>query len=713
MTSTSSLFSGGAAGSNYRLRMECWQSDLGVAQGEVWVDRLGGSGYSGTNGYSGTAVINGVVNTFNGSSYNFTGGNSSVRLWSGTVSTSGQVAFRATAVFPTSSLGSAATPDGSVVISPPAPTTPPRPNPPGLPEVNPTDMLVASHRPIPNDQILEYEFAWNTDPGFSAPYSSALNPGYLYRITGLTSNTQYYVATRIRNASGWSPWSGPTSVVTMPTYGPTLNTVTPSIDGTSARLVWSPPAEWSADWYRVERRSPGSSWEGQDDVTGTAFTWSALEPGQTYEWRVRARIGSYDTPYSNVISLTQPKPSTTPGDFFNGDTPDNSYINYSWSGTAGASISTAQALLGVATGWRSGAEAMAATGGGTAIGYLVPVALMPDSGARSMRYAVTKTGANAGARFGTNGTVGYAEVASGAPYVGSIWVQTERSATMTAALQWLDAAGAPIAAPEVIGAITATPAGVPVRLSVLGIAPAGAMRARVSAADVAADRVKAGDTITVDAAMLSTGVLYPYFDGDTADSARYLYAWAGAQYVSISSRTDVDVVSDPLADPDCPPFPLPPQPPRIEDPCITPVGSWRRYWVSIRAENISEWLDTIPSLILETGAQPERQVRVRYYPNPDGLDPRAFTGDWESEQIVSFIPALSTVTIDGVANRTWAEVPSGASPIPADGLLYGTGGIPATYPVLGCGVSYLISLDTPVSSPAGNLTPRLELTVRS
>ena len=50
-----------------------------------------------------------------------------------------------------------------------------------------------------------------------------------------------------------------------------------------------------------------------------------------------------------------------------------------------------------------------------------------------------------------------------------------------------------------------------------------------------------------------------------------------------------------------------------------------------------------------------------------------------------------------MSQRTWAEV-DGGDAAPADKLVYGTGGIPATWPVLSCGVGYLLSFDAPLEA---------------
>jgi hypothetical protein len=55
---------------------------------------------------------------------------------------------------------------------------------------------------------------------------------------------------------------------------------------------------------------------------------------------------------------------------------------------------------------------------------------------------------------------------------------------------------------------------------------------------------------------------------------------------------------------------------------------------------------------------------------------------------------------------------AGGDSLPADHLLYGTGGGPATWPVLGCNTSYLLALDVPTDAAQGNLQAGVAFTRR-
>lgn len=72
----------------------------------------------------------------------------------------------------------------------------------------------------------------------------------------------------------------------------------------------------------------------------------------------------------------------------------------------------------------------------------------------------------------------------------------------------------------------------------------------------------------------------------------------------------------PVIDPDCPPVPAPPKPPSITNSCVTPETQWQRYWLEIPEESVSLWSATSPKIVISSGAEEIRQVRVRVFPNP-------------------------------------------------------------------------------------------------
>ena len=115
---------------------------------------------------------------------------------------------------------------------------------------------------------------------------------------------------------------------------------------------------------------------------------------------------------------------------------------------------------------------------------------------------------------------------------------------------------------------------------------------------------------------------------------------------------------------------------------------------------------------ITTGSSSAHQVRIRYHANPDGLSAGAVPADdWLAEQIISFMPAHTVMTLDGVTQRVWAEI-NGHDAVSADHLLYGTNGQPATWPLLSCGIAYLITVDVPIAEEPGNIVIEVALTAR-
>lgn len=176
-----------------------------------------------------------------------------------------------------------------------------------------------------------------------------------------------------------------------------------------------------------------------------------------------------------------------------------------------------------------------------------------------------------------------------------------------------------------------------------------------------------------------------YFDGDS------LYgSWAGApgNSVSMYERTSTTLVFDP----DCPPSPPAPRPPDIVNDCLTTPDTWIRYVLDIPALATAEAPRSAPTVTLTTGANDARGVRVRVYANPfsrsfKDLDPCSFCGEF----LISYLPANSSLTVDAADKTALVSTPQGSQS--ALGLLYGSDGGPVTWPVLGCAMPYLMTLD--------------------
>ena len=328
-----------------------------------------------------------------------------------------------------------------------------------------------------------------------------------------------------------------------------------------------------------------------------------MTPGTSYEWRANAEIGStYTSPWTEWQAVLQPNPNTNPGDYFDGSTTDTPYSNFSWTGAANNSTSRSDAP--VPTGWEG------FTTGGSCVVSQASGGWNRASAAR-VTFIADSTGAG---QFGISGN--YAAIVAGnAPYFGSMYLKPSRSQRVHLSIIWLTA-GLGVIGPAA-GADVVLSAGVWTRVTATGTAPSNAAKAVLwvydSGSGTGWSTWKGGDTLDMDAAMLTLGQLMPYFDGATSDTEDYQYVWDGTADASPSIRTvNSTFAEDPLADPDCPPVPLPPLPPIIASDCIVEVGIWRRYMVEVPASEVALWASTLPTIILKTNTTAERQVRIRF-----------------------------------------------------------------------------------------------------
>lgn len=250
------------------------------------------------------------------------------------------------------------------------------------------------------------------------------------------------------------------------------------------------------------------------------------------------------------------------------------------------------------------------------------------------------------------------------------------------------------------------------------VAPATATIAQVKVVSVAGTSYanwSAGSYLEVDGMMVNFGAtLLPYLDGDTPDTTAYEYAWDGTTGLSTSRRSiPVPVTATELVDPMLPAYPAPPRPPVIPDPAVaTQPNEWLRYFAQIPASEVSGWADTVPTLTFVSGATAERYIRVRFTPNPFNYDPSILDpASYCAEYVLSYLPALATLAVDGTVERAWASVAGGVEQ-PAERLLYATGGGPPTWPELSCNIPYLMTIDVQPAADPANLTVLLSLTNR-
>lgn len=168
----------------------------------------------------------------------------------------------------------------------------------------------------------------------------------------------------------------------------------------------------------------------------------------------------------------------------------------------------------------------------------------------------------------------------------------------------------------------------------------------------------------------------------------------------------------PLNDPDCPLPPSPPRPP-VPEGCVVDVGTYVRRAVAIPGDLLMPWQEAVPVVTLDVQTnQAVRQARVRFYPNPlnrtnlQDIDLCSYCGEF----IVSYIPPYSQIVVDGMTERAVVTRP-GDVQFDATHLLYGTGGGPMEWPLLTCGLPYIMTVDT-MPETTLVVTTSLELAVR-
>ncbi|QUE25333.1 minor tail protein [Microbacterium phage Fizzles] len=593
-------------------------------------------------------------------------------------------------------------------------STPAAPATPTASEITPTSMRLTWA--IPTDtggqpitqMLLRYStsptFATFTDVPLAATAKTAV-------VNSLDDGTTYYWRVFARTSVGYSQPSPTRSQSTLPAGAPGL-TVTAAPSGTSSSAAITPPGGATGfTKFTLQRRVAGTTTPVTTlEAAASPIGSPGLTPGRRYEYRASAWYGEYQSPWTLWVGLTQPNPNTDPGTYFDGSTADSASVDYAWSGTANNSTSTATSLK--PAGWRTFEEGENNTGATGAV-YR---ALGGAHGSYCARAVFFTDATAAGFIMGPGGpTLNlFAEIGENVKYVGSIYAWPSKSQRLAATIRWHQDDGTYIS--STVGVAEVVNTGGWTRLEVTGTSPIGARKALVVIQDVAGTGWSAwhgGDWLQGDSAMISAQTLYPFFDGNTPDTADFSYEWTGVANASASLRRDViQATVNPLLDPDCPPLVSAPTPPAIETDCIDVIGTWRRYWIVIPEEEVFDWLAVVPTLTISTGAVAARQVRIRFYQNPNNLPPAEAMGlVAESEQIITYIPPHTIITLDGVSESVWASV-SGAAEVSADHLLMGTGGVPASWPVLSCGDAYLVSFDVPLDAPEGNVELGAALTTR-
>lgn len=559
-------------------------------------------------------------------------------------------------------------------------------------------------------QFTGVQYQIDSVSNFSSPQTRNLGTVTSYTFTGLASNDQFWVRVRTKNSVGvYSAWSSVATGYTLSTSPPTI-AVVPSADGLSASVSLSPTGSAKPTKYTIQYRQTGTTSTKSKDTTSLVTTVDGLTPGRSYDWRASAWYGTTQSSWSGWVTAVQPSPDTNPGQYFDGDTSDSASVTYDWTGTAGKSISTASSTPPL--GWAT-FEDGSADSGGTGVVVRAVGGRSGDYAARVTFFSdTTAPGFTAGLAIDLDGG---AATLPNTGHQARIHVRlSARTQRMAAVIIWADETAVyevdrTIGEPVVVAAGSGW-----VPLTVEGVAPEGAGYAVLRVIDVEGQGWspwKAGDQLLVDDAITPYGA--SYFDGDTPDSVSYQYDWEGDPHHSPSERITLsNELPDPLIDPDCDVVPAPPRPPVIVDSCVDTAPSlWNRLVAFVESGNVPEVAVLIPTVKI-TPEVDVRQIRIRWYQAPLNKPIQDLeVDDYCVEQILTFAPAGSTITIDGVTQRVWADVPDGRT-LRADHLLASPLGDAPVWGVLSCGVAYYLTIDIPSDIDPYLVEASYNLTVR-
>jgi len=172
-----------------------------------------------------------------------------------------------------------------------------------------------------------------------------------------------------------------------------------------------------------------------------------------------------------------------------------------------------------------------------------------------------------------------------------------------------------------------------------------------------------------------------------------------------------------LEDPECPEPRLPPRPPAPVSPCYpTGVNDFRRSRIQVSPLDQPAWLETVPVLQVRTGREEMRRLVVRFWANPQNnpcdlvADPCNACMDIN----IPYLPAGSTLTVDGRVQRAIVECPQGVvGTATATPTVYGPRGASFQWPVFGCPTGLCIEVWSRLRHTATDAMARVLLVPRA
>lgn len=147
-------------------------------------------------------------------------------------------------------------------------------------------------------------------------------------------------------------------------------------------------------------------------------------------------------------------------------------------------------------------------------------------------------------------------------------------------------------------------------------------------------------------------------------------------------------------DPLCPRPVIPEVPEAPIDACY-PVEDFaaHRQIASVEGVSVPSWLELVPQITVRAGSAPLRNVVIRFYQNPLGLDCGQLIAADPctacTDITVLYIPANGETTIDGRVSRAQTTCVGGDVDVPA---LYGPGGRTFSWPSFSCGYGLCVEV---------------------
>lgn len=213
----------------------------------------------------------------------------------------------------------------------------------------------------------------------------------------------------------------------------------------------------------------------------------------------------------------------------------------------------------------------------------------------------------------------------------------------------------------------------------------------------------------------------PYIFGEPLDT--------GDEWTTIADGDDVQADPDDVyqkclppvpcaTDPSCPSPALPPAPPAPLSPCYaTGAAAFKVARIMVASEEYPAWSELVPVVEVLAGSEDLRRLLVRFWFNPanaqcgvDELDPCDSCGDVN----VSFVPAGSTLTVDGRTQRSVIECETEVRGVARSAPdLYGQQGGLFTYPFFPCPGGLCVEVWALADTVADDAQVRVQLIPRA